>query len=654
MEFRPEELIFQHHIVEGIFAAVFRLTVDLVFRGFRFFHNDGGVAHGGNLGLHQDTDVAVVPVPLQAVVHQLVPQYIALGVGEADAAHVTHPIPYGDLGDGPMRLGSGIEDVEDTGLAAAPFRIGHTVIEADVEAQAVGPLDAQVGTHVVGAAGTLGLGQGDVGIQLDGRGVDISGDHFHTLTELGMGIGEGLGELAHGIFPGILDAGAGENVVEMGIQHILPGLLMLILTEFGTGEGQPLLCIPQDRLGFAVGPLDPGLGGVAACENKIQLPVDEGQLLPDGFRFVVEFCHGAEFDGGPDGPGHHIDSIFDVPAGGTAAVVAYTVDDQTGFEAAAGFGNVDQAQTDLGHDAGIVPVLFPVDQNLFAGGGLPAVQGGFAVQGPAMIHVLHTAEAVDFRNEGAVAEGVGGEVNFQTVRVNAPGFRQIILGILNVAEQRFGAGHIFVTLHPGGGGDLPAAFTDSLPDFRHHIGIVFLHHFIDGGLGLGEAELRVLVHQIQNRAESGQGQRHRLMVGPHPVHVNVGMARQDQLVLLGGIPAGKQEDFHLFADSAGQNSVGLHGVIQNIHGRADAAVKAAAMLLIQPDGKFQLAEKALDMLVGNGDVQLLLQGQTEAFFVVKLLPVAAHGSFQLNKLGPEIHGALSFVYCNIGVLLEKV
>ncbi len=132
------------------------------------------------------------------------------------------------------------------------------------------------------------------------------------------------------------------------------------------------------------------------------------------------------------------------------------------------------------------------------------------------------------------------------------------------------------------------------------------------------------------------------------------MARQDQLVLLGGIPAGKQEGFRLFADSAGQNSVGLHGGIQVIHGRADAAVKAAAMLLIQPDGKFQLAEKALDILVGNGDVQLLLQGQTEAFFVVKLLPVAAHGCFQLDKFGPEIHGALSFVYCNIGVLLEKV
>ena len=54
-----------------------------------------------------------------------------------------------------------------------------------------------------------------------------------------------------------------------------------------------------------------------------------------------EFQKGAEFHGGPDGPGLHLDGILDIPPGGAAAVVAHAVDDQAGFEAAAGFGNIE-------------------------------------------------------------------------------------------------------------------------------------------------------------------------------------------------------------------------------------------------------------------------------------------------------------------------
>ena len=85
-------------------------------------------------------------------------------------------------------------------------------------------------------------------------------------------------------------------------------------------------------------------------------------MLPDGLGLPEELQEGTEFDRGPDGPGLHFDGIFNVPTGGTAAVVAHAVYDQTGLEAAAGLCNVEDAQADLGDDAGVVPVLLPVDQ----------------------------------------------------------------------------------------------------------------------------------------------------------------------------------------------------------------------------------------------------------------------------------------------------
>ena len=174
-----------------------------------------------------------------------------------------------------------------------------------------------------------------------------------------------------------------------------------------------------------------------------------------------------------------------------------------------------------------------------------------------MVHILHAAEIVDFGNKGTVAEGIGRKVDEQAVRVHAPDLLKIVLGVGDVPQETLGGGHILVRLHPGGSGDLPAALPDALFDLLHHIGVVFLHHFVDGGLGLREGKLRVLLHQIQHRPEGGQGGCNRLMVRPHPVHIQMGMARQDELVFLRRLGAGHQQFLCLAAGTFRQNAVQL-------------------------------------------------------------------------------------------------
>ena len=584
----------------------------------------------------------MIPVPLGVAIHQLVAQDVSGGVGDLETADIAHPVPDRQLGDHAPFQGHGIEDVEDPGLAAAPLGIGDAVAEAHMEAHAAGAHDAGVDAHIAGGTGALGLAHGHIGVHLDGGGIDGGGDGLGAAAELGLGVGEGFGELAQGVFTGVLDAGAGDDVVEMGVEDVLPGGLVAALVLIFAGEGHPALGIVQQGLGPAVGGLDAGLGGVAAGEDVVELPVDDGQAVPDRFRFPEEFPEGAEFDGGPDGPGLHFDGVFDIPPGGAAAVVAHAVDDQTGLEAAAGFGDIENAQADLGDDAGIIPVLLPVDQQLPARGGTPAVEGGLPVQGPAVVHIFHAAEPVDLGDEGAVAEGVGGKVDLQALWVHAPGAGEVIFGIADMAQQGFGGGHIFIRLHPLGSGDLPAAFGDALFDLGHQLGVVFLHHLVDGGLGLGEAELGVLLHQVQHRPEGGQGGGHGLGVGPHPVHIQVGVACQDELVFLRRRLQGQQLFLGLPADGPGQGALPGHGVGQVGKGFVNGAIEGAAVGFAEPDGEFHLTEHPLQVGGGDGDVLLLLHRLAEALLIAVVLPVAADGGLQLDKSGPKIHVDLSF------------
>jgi hypothetical protein len=145
-------------------------------------------------------------------------------------------------------------------------------------------------------------------------------------------------------------------------------------------------------------------------------------------------------------------------------------------------------------NTGVVPVLLHIVQQFFAGGCPPAIQGNIAVQSPAMVHILYAAELVDLRHIGAVTKGVGREIQLQAVRIDAPTITQIILGALNVPQQRLCVGHVLVGFDPSGSGDFPAALFDASLDLGHQFRVIFLYNFINRGLGLRKTEIGVLVH----------------------------------------------------------------------------------------------------------------------------------------------------------------
>ena len=111
-----------------------------------------------------------------------------------------------------------------------------------------------------------------------------------------------------------------------------------------------------------------------------------------------------------------------------------------------------------------------------------------------MVEILDVAEAVDFRHVAVVAESVGGEIDGEIL--DAPFFAEVFPGVLDMPQQGFGVGHILVRFHPAGGRHFPAALGDAGFDALHQFRIVFFHDLIYAGLGLGEAEVRVLVHKV--------------------------------------------------------------------------------------------------------------------------------------------------------------
>ena len=79
------------------------------------------------------------------------------------------------------------------------------------------------------------------------------------------------------------------------------------------------------------------------------------------------------------------------------------------------------------------------------------------------------------------------------------------------------------------------------------------------------------------------------MVGPHPVHIQMGVARQDELVFLRRLGAGHQQLLCLAAGTFRQNAVQLVAAEQIGQGSANSFVKRPFPLRGQTDGELQLA-----------------------------------------------------------------
>ncbi len=175
---------------------------------------------------------------------------------------------------------------------------------------------------------------------------------------------------------------------------------------------------------------------------------------------------------------------------------------------------------------------FPVNQDAAARGGLPTVQV-VPLIAPAVVVILHPALCQDLWYGQAVAEGVRLIVQIQAIPRNVQKLCQVAPGVEQVTSGTLPRGHVFICLHPCRGRYFPAALMDPFLDFLQHLWVVLGYNLIHGRLRLGKAELRVLIHQVQYCAESLQCNGNSLIVPPHPVHVDVGVACTDNRELLG-------------------------------------------------------------------------------------------------------------------------
>lgn len=111
-----------------------------------------------------------------------------------------------------------------------------------------------------------------------------------------------------------------------------------------------------------------------------------------------------------------------------------------------------------------------------------------------MVEIFYAAELVDFRHVCAVSEGIGGEIQIKILY--APNLGQIFSRVLDMTQQRLAGRHVLVCLYPCRGGYFPASLCNAGFDALHQLRIIFFHDFVYRSLRLGEAELRILIHDI--------------------------------------------------------------------------------------------------------------------------------------------------------------
>ena len=133
----------------------------------------------------------MIPVLLQLVVNQLERDVVSVCIAHCQSAQISGPVPNGQLCNLTACMGQAVEQMENTGSAAASFGAGHA--------------------HKVFNAVACACA-----FRLAVVCIDIFCDHAHCVCDLGVGSCHRGLEQSHCMLSGILYAGAGQDVVEMG------------------------------------------------------------------------------------------------------------------------------------------------------------------------------------------------------------------------------------------------------------------------------------------------------------------------------------------------------------------------------------------------------------------------------------------------------
>ena len=217
VEAGAELFVLQHHGAVGQLLALGLQQMGRIVGDFLFAHGVDRVAHGGHVGFDEHAHEVVIPVAHGLVVAQLERHGLALVIHDLQTVEIAGVVPDGQLGQLMARHGRRVEHGVDANLARAALGIGHAGVVGDAVAH----------------TRALGHGAPDAVVRREYGGVHIGGELFEGLGLLGLSGGDGFGQLAHGELAALLHAGAGEDVVEVGEQRVLPGLVIAL-----GGEGR--------------------------------------------------------------------------------------------------------------------------------------------------------------------------------------------------------------------------------------------------------------------------------------------------------------------------------------------------------------------------------------------------------------------------------
>ncbi len=298
------------------------------------------------------------------------------------------------------------------------------------------------------------------------------------------------------------------------------------------------LRVDEVALALAVRELDAALGRVAALENEVQFVLVDRQF--DALRVDVslngaeEVIRGGELHLRPDRPRVHVLRRAQVPPGGAAAVIADAIHPKQALEAGVPLHREQKVRHPRGDLAVVAVRRVIIRQHPRAVLALPpeklrhlparhARQPG-AVR-PVVVVPADAPALEDARQGPAVTERIGFPVDLARLIRQAEGVFEPSAGVKQVPRQDLTGGHVLVALDPLARRDIPAALGDALFDALEQVRRVLAGEVVDRGLALREVELRELVHELVHRGERVVGDGHRLRPGPHPVHVNMRVAR---------------------------------------------------------------------------------------------------------------------------------
>ena len=351
---------------------------------------------------------------------------------------------------------------------------------------------------------------------------------------------------AAGLFVEFADRRAGQDVVELHEQQVFPeaveGGLVELVAALPASDAEPLEVVQADLV-LAVGPLDPGLGGVgAAVEFEVELAVPDGQGRGLGLDLLDEVADLA---------------VAELRQPGGRRVVRQPL---AGLEhqfrrPAAAVAPAEREQA-LARDA-LLLVLLPVALEFLdvehavvgeepiaaAGGGDELHRDLAAVEAaPAERVVREAVELVpgdlagdervavrqlqQLRQGGRVAEHVGQP---QVPAVDAELLGEVLLAVEELADERLAAGDVHVAFAPGGAFGLPAAGLDELLDLGQQVRGVLLQPLVGLRAGLLEDPVGVLLQQADLRGERADELVVRHADRPEPAQVDVGVAHRQDL-----------------------------------------------------------------------------------------------------------------------------